>query len=184
MVRLFEKIDAALGRPTALVNNAGTVGPVGRVEDIDGAALRAVFELNVIGCFLCAREAIRRMSTQHGGQGGGIVNVSSIAARLGNANRWVHYAASKGALDTFIFGLARKVGPDGIRVNAAAPGLIDTEIHEAAGGSECCPPIVQDAPLAESVRLTPEEVAETILWLLSDGASFVTGTGVEVCGGR
>ena len=182
VVRLFDKVDAELGRPTALVNNAGTVGPVGRVEDLDGAALKTVFDLNVIGCFLCAREAIRRMSTRHGGHGGGIVNVSSIAARLGNANMWIHYAASKAALDTFTFGLAREVGPDGIRVNAVAPGLIDTEIHEAAGGSERYPPIVQDTPLGRVG--TPEEVAEAILWLLSDAASFVTGTVVEVSGGR
>jgi NAD(P)-dependent dehydrogenase (short-subunit alcohol dehydrogenase family) len=141
-----------------------------------------VFELNVIGCFLCAREAIRRMSSRHGGRGGGIVNVSSIAARLGSANMWVHYAASKAAVDTFTFGLAREVGPDGIRVNAVAPGLIDTEIHEAAGGSERYPPIVQDTPLGRVG--TPEDVAETILWLLSDAASFVTGTVVEVSGGR
>ena len=135
VVRLFETVDAELGPPAALVNNAGTVGPVGRVEDLDGAALQAVFELNVVGCVLCAREAIHRMSRRRGGQGGGIVNVSSIAARLGNANMWVHYAASKAALDTFTFGLAREVGPDGIRVNAVAPGLIDTEIHEARAGA-------------------------------------------------
>jgi NAD(P)-dependent dehydrogenase (short-subunit alcohol dehydrogenase family) len=120
VVRLFEHVDAELGRPTALVNNAGTVGPVRRVEELDGATLKTVFELNVIGCFLCAREAIRRMSTRHGGQGGGIVNISSIAARLGSANMWIHYAASKAALDTFTRGLAREVGPDGIRVNAVA----------------------------------------------------------------
>jgi NAD(P)-dependent dehydrogenase (short-subunit alcohol dehydrogenase family) len=182
VVRLFEKVAAGLGRPTALVNNAGTVGTVGRVEDLDASELKTVFELNVIGCFLCAREAIRRMSTRHGGRGGGIVNVSSIAARLGSANMWVHYAASKAAIDTFTFGLAREVGPDGIRVNAVAPGLIDTEIHEAAGGSERYPPIVQDTPLGRVG--TPEDVAETILWLLSDAASFVTGTVVEVSGGR
>jgi NAD(P)-dependent dehydrogenase (short-subunit alcohol dehydrogenase family) len=182
VVRLFEKVEVGLGRPTALVNNAGTVGTVGRVEDLDASELKAVFELNVIGCFLCAREAIRRMSTRHGGRGGGIVNVSSIAARLGSANMWVHYAASKAAVDTFTFGLAREVGPDGIRVNAVAPGLIDTEIHEAAGGSERYPPIVQDTPLGRVG--TPEDVAETILWLLSNAASFVTGTVVEVSGGR
>jgi NAD(P)-dependent dehydrogenase (short-subunit alcohol dehydrogenase family) len=182
VVRLFEKVAAGLGRPTALGNNAGTVGTVGRVEDLDASELKTVFELNVIGCFLCAREAIRRMSTRHGGRGGGIVNVSSIAARLGSANMWVHYAASKAAVDTFTFGLAREVGPDGIRVNAVAPGLIDTEIHEAAGGSERYPPIVQDTPLGRVG--TPEDVAETILWLLSDAASFVTGTVVEVSGGR
>ena len=182
VVRLFETVDAELGPPAALVNNAGTVGPVGRVEDLDGAALQAVFELNVVGCFLCAREAIRRMSRRRGGQGGGIVNVSSIAARLGNANMWVHYAASKAALDTFTFGLAREHGPDGIRVNAVAPGLLDTAIHEAAGGRERYPPIVQDTPLGRVG--TPEDVAEAILWLLSYAASFVTGTVLAVSGGR
>jgi NAD(P)-dependent dehydrogenase (short-subunit alcohol dehydrogenase family) len=182
VVRLFEKVEAELGRPAALVNNAGIVGPVGRVEDLDATALRAVLELNVIGCFLCAREAIRRMSTRHGGRGGGIVNVSSIAARLGSANMWVHYAASKAAVDTFTRGLAREVGPDGIRVNAVAPGLIDTEIHEPAGGSDRYPPIVQDTPLGRIGA--PEDVAEAILWLLSDAASFVTGAVLEVSGGR
>jgi NAD(P)-dependent dehydrogenase (short-subunit alcohol dehydrogenase family) len=182
VVRLFEKVEAELGRPAALVNNAGIVGPVGRVEDLDATALRAVLELNVIGCFLCAREAIRRMSTRHGGRGGGIVNVSSIAARLGSANMWVHYAASKAAVDTFTRGLAREVGPDGIRVNAVAPGLIDTEIHEPAGGSDRYPPIVQDTPLGRIGA--PEDVAEAVLWLLSDAASFVTGAVLEVSGGR
>jgi NAD(P)-dependent dehydrogenase (short-subunit alcohol dehydrogenase family) len=182
VVRLFETVDAELGRPTALVNNAGMVGPVGRVEDLDGAALKAVFELNVVGCFLCAREAIRRMSTRHGGQGGGIVNVSSISARLGNANMWVHYAASKAALNAFTLGLAREVGPDGIRVNAVAPGLIDTEIHDTAGGRGRFAAVAEDTPLRRIGA--PEEVAETVLWLLSDAASFVTGTVVEVSGGR
>jgi NAD(P)-dependent dehydrogenase (short-subunit alcohol dehydrogenase family) len=182
VVRLFATVDAELGRPTALVNNAGIIGPVGRVEDLDGAALNAVFELNVVGCFLCAREAIRRMSTRHGGQGGGIVNISSISARLGNANMWVHYAASKAALNAFTLGLAREVGPDGIRVNAVAPGLIDTEIHDTAGGRGRFAAVAEDTPLRRIGA--PEEVAETVLWLLSDAASFVTGTVVEVSGGR
>jgi NAD(P)-dependent dehydrogenase (short-subunit alcohol dehydrogenase family) len=182
VVRLFETVDGVLGRPSALVNNAGMVGPAGRVEDLDVAALKAVLDLNVTGCFLCAREAIRRMSTRRGGSGGAIVNVSSIAARLGSANLCVHYAASKAALDTFTRGLAREVGPDGIRVNAVAPGLIDTEIHEPLGGSDRYPPIVRETPLGRVG--TAEEVAEAILWLLSDAASFVTGTVLEVSGGR
>lgn len=182
VVRLFETVDADLGRPSALVNNAGISGPVSRVEDVDAGALKTVFELNVIGCFLCAREAVRRMSTKRGGQGGGIVNVSSIAPRLGGAGMWVHYAASKGAIDAFTWGLAREVGPDGIRVNAVAPGLIDTEIHEVAGGQDRYPPIIAETPLGRVG--TPEEVAETILWLLSDAASFVTGAVLMASGGR
>lgn len=180
--RLFEAVDEQLGRPTALVNNAGIVGPVGRVEDADASALRAVFELNVLGCFLCAREAVRRMSTKRGGQGGAIVNLSSIAARMGSANVFVHYAASKAAVDAFTLGLAREVGQDGIRVNAVAPGLIDTEIHAPLGGSQRYPAIAAETPLQRIGR--PEEVAEAVLWLLSDAASFVTGTILEVGGGR
>ncbi|HEX6143070.1 MAG TPA: glucose 1-dehydrogenase [Geminicoccaceae bacterium] len=180
--RVFETVDRELGRLTALVNNAGVVGPVCRVEDITHATLRQVFDLNVIGSFLCAREAVRRMSTRHGGSGGAIVNLSSIAARLGNPNVWVHYAASKGAIDSFTIGLAKEIGPDGIRVNAVAPGVIDTEIHEPLGGRERYPAIVAETPLRRVG--TPDEVAEAVLWLLSDAASFVTGTIVEAAGGR
>jgi len=180
--RVFETVDRELGRLTALVNNAGVVGPVCRVEDLTHATLRQVFDLNVIGSFLCAREAIRRMSTRHGGSGGAIVNLSSIAARLGNPNVWIHYAASKGAIDSFTIGLAKEIGPDGIRVNAVAPGVIDTEIHEPLGGRERYPAVAAETPLRRVG--TPDEVAEAVLWLLSDAASFVTGTIVEAAGGR
>jgi NAD(P)-dependent dehydrogenase (short-subunit alcohol dehydrogenase family) len=182
VVRLFETVDGELGTITGLVNNAGIVGPAGRVEDLSADTLRAVFEINVVGSFLCAREAIRRMSKRHGGGGGAIVNVSSIAARIGNPGVWVWYAASKGAIDSFTIGLAREVGAEGIRVNAVAPGTIETEIHAPAGGSERYPAIIAATPLGRIG--VPEEVAEAILWLLSDAASYTTGTVLEVGGGR
>lgn len=180
--RLFTTTEHELGRPTALVNNAGTVGAFGRVEDLDVDMLRALLDLNVVGSFVCAREAIRRMSTRHGGEGGVIVNVSSIGARLGNADTWVWYAASKGAIDTFTIGLAREVGGEGIRVNAVAPGLIDTEIHAPAGGSERIAGLVAGVPLGRVG--TPEEVAECILWLTSPASAYVNGAILEVGGGR
>ena len=182
VLRLFETVDDRLGRPTALVNNAGIVGPVGRLENVEAGPLRAVLELNVVGAMLCAREAVRRMSTRRGGQGGAIVNLSSIAARMGSANTFVHYAASKAAIDALTIGLAREVGADGIRVNAVAPGLIDTEIHEPLGGDARYPAIIEATPLGRVG--TAEEVAEAIVWLLSDAASFVTGSVLEVGGGR
>jgi NAD(P)-dependent dehydrogenase (short-subunit alcohol dehydrogenase family) len=182
VLRLFEAVEEERGRPSALVNNAGIVGPTGRVEDMEAAGLRALFELNVVGSILCAREAVRRMSTRRGGQGGAIVNISSIAARLGSPNTFVPYAATKGAIDSFTRGLARETGPDGIRVNAVAPGMIDTEIHAPLGGSERYPPVVEATPLRRVG--TPDEVAQAILWLLSDAASFVTGSVVEIGGGR
>ncbi len=182
VLRLFETVDEELGRPAALVNNAGIVGPTGRLENVEAGPLRAVFELNVVGAILCAREAVRRMSTRRGGQGGAIVNLSSIAARMGSANTFVHYAASKAAIDALTIGLAREVGADGIRVNAVAPGLIDTEIHEPLGGDARYPAIIEATPLGRVG--TADEVAEAIVWLLSDAASFVTGSVLEVGGGR
>ncbi len=182
VVRLFRTVDETVGRLDALVNNAGILEVQARVDQMDARRLEAVFSTNVIGSFLCCREAIRRMSTRHGRRGGAIVNVSSAAARLGSANEYVDYAASKGAIDTLTIGLSREVGEEGIRVNAVRPGLIDTDIH-ASGGE---PGRVQRLSAAVPMKRggQPEEVAAAILWLLSDDASYVNGAIVDVTGGR
>jgi NAD(P)-dependent dehydrogenase (short-subunit alcohol dehydrogenase family) len=182
VVRLFQTVDRALGRVTALVNNAGVVDRGTRVADMTAARIARMLAINVTGSFLCAREAVRRMSTRQGGAGGAIVNVSSIAARLGGAGEYVDYAASKGAIDTFTVGLAKEVGPEGIRVNAVRPGIIRTEIHVASGDPGRVERIGATAPLQRPGE--PEEVARTILWLLSDEASYMTGALVDVSGGR
>lgn len=179
---LFEACDQAFGAPDSLVNNAGITGPVRRVADIDTDTLRAVFDLNVSGCFLAAREAIRRMSRARGGRGGAIVNVSSRAAQLGGSGEWVHYAASKGAVDTLTIGLARELGAEGIRVNAVRPGLIDTEIHASAGLPGRLQQLVGGVPMARAGLA--EEVAETIVWLAGPQASYVSGALLDVGGGR
>lgn len=182
ILRLFETAVSQLGPLAGLVNNAGIVGKLTRVESIETSALEEVLAINVVGSFICAREAIRRMSTRHGGAGGSIVNVSSLAARLGGPGEWVHYAASKGALNSFTVGLAREVGPEGIRVNAVAPGLIDTELHAAAGAGDR---LARLAPTTPMQRVgTAMEVAEAVAWLLSPASSYVTGTIIEVGGGR
>ena len=182
VLALFETVDRELGPITALVNNAGITGPVCHVADISREALERVLAVNVIGSFLCAREAVRRMSTARGGKGGAIVNVSSRAAVLGGSNEWVHYAASKGAIDSLTIGLSREVAAEGIRVNAVGPGLIDTEIHARAGTPERLQRLLPGVPM-ERVG-SAEEVAEVILWLLSDAASYVTGVNVPISGGR
>ena len=182
VVRLFEAVDWELGTVTALVNNVGILEPQGRVESIDGARLQRVFATNVIGSFLCAREAVRRMSTNHGGKGGAIVNVSSAAARIGSPNEYVDYAASKGAVDTMTIGLAKEVAEEGIRVNAVRPGHIYTEIHATGGEPGRVDRVKSNVPMKRGGQ--PEEVAHAILWLLSDEASFVTGTILDVTGGR
>ena len=182
VVRLFETVDGSLGRVTALVNNAGIVDLGTRVEQISAARLARMFAINVTGSFLCAREAVKRMSTRHGGRGGAIVNLSSIAARLGGPGEYVDYAASKGAIDSFTVGLAKEVGAEGIRVNAVRPGIIRTEIHVASGDPGRVERIGATAPLARPGD--PEEVARAILWLLSEKASYVSGAILDVSGGR
>lgn len=182
IVRLFAEVDRQLGPVDALVNNAGIVGRTCRVDEMSADDVSRVLAVNVTGCFTAAREAVKRMSTRHGGRGGGIVNVSSAASRLGSPGEFVHYAASKGAIDTFTLGLAREVANEGIRVNAVRPGMIDTEIHAASGSPERVARIIPTVPMRRIG--TPEEVAQTILWLLSDSASYVTGALIDVSGGR
>ncbi len=175
---LFRAADEALGTLVGLVNNAGTGGFTGRVDEISATDLHAIFALNVVGSFACAGEAIRRMSTRHGGSGGGIVNMSSAAARLGAAGRNVHYAASKRALEALTFGLAQEVAAESIRVNSVSPGVIDTEIHSRERLSQMAPQLPMKRPG------TAEEVARTVMWLLSPAASYVSGTNVGVSGAR
>jgi NAD(P)-dependent dehydrogenase (short-subunit alcohol dehydrogenase family) len=182
VVRLFDTVDRELGAVTALVNNAGIVDLATRVEAITGARLQRMFAVNVFGSFLCAREAVKRMSRARGGKGGTIVNVSSIAAKLGGPGEYVDYAAAKGAIDTFTIGLAKEVGRDGIRVNAVRPGIIRTEIHRSSGDPGRLERIGAAAPLGRPGEA--EEVARVIVWLASDDASYMSGALVDVSGGR
>lgn len=182
VARLFESCDRSLGRLTALVNNAGVLERQMRVEAMDAGRLSRVFATNVTGAFLCAREAVRRMSDEHGGPGGAIVNVSSIAARLGAPDEYVDYAASKAAVDALTIGLAREVAGKGIRVNAVRPGLIHTDIHASGGEPGRVDRVKGSVPMKRGG--TPEEVAHAIVWLLSPEASYTTGAFIEVAGGR
>jgi len=182
VLAMFEEIDRRLGRLTDLVNNAGVVDVSQRVDEMSAARLQRMFAINVIGSFLCAREAVRRISTRHGGPGGAIVNVSSAASRLGAPAQYVDYAAAKGAIDAFTIGLAKEVGGEGVRVNAVRPGLIETEIHASGGIPDRVQRLAHQVPMQRGG--TAEEVAETIVWLLSPQASYVTMSLVDVSGGR
>jgi len=182
VVRLFETAQRELGPVRGLVNNAAITGGFARVESVSAATLAHVMAVNVTGAILCAREAVRRMSTRLGGTGGAIVNISSRAARIGSAGEWVHYAASKGAIDSFTIGLAREVATEGIRVNAVAPGLIETGLHAANGAPDRLDRLASTIPMQRPG--TALEVAEAVLWLLSPAASYTTGAILEVGGGR
>lgn len=182
VVRLFETVDREIGTLSALVNNAGIVERQMRLTSMDAARLARVFGANVIGSFLCAREAVRRMSTRHGGRGGAIVNVSSVASRLGSAGEYVDYAASKGAIDTFTLGLAREVAEEGIRVNVVRPGFTYTEIHASGGEPGRVDRMKETVPMKRGGQ--PLEVARAILWLLSEEASYTTGATLDVSGGK
>jgi NAD(P)-dependent dehydrogenase (short-subunit alcohol dehydrogenase family) len=182
VVHLFAAVDRELGPVTALVNNAAGLEPQMRLDSMDAARIERVFAVNVIGSFLCAREAVRRMSTRHGGAGGAIVNVSSGAARYGSPGEYIDYAASKGALDTMTIGLAREVAEEGVRVNAVRPGFIHTGMHAKGGEPDRVERVKKMVPMQRGGQ--PEEVAAAILWLLSGEASYITGAILDVAGGR
>ena len=180
--RLFSIVDEKLGSITALVNNAGIVGRQSKVADMDAERIQQIFATNVLGSFLCAKEAVKRMALSNGGSGGSIVNISSKAASHGGAGEYVDYAASKGAIDTFTYGLAKEVAADGIRVNAIRPGIIYTDLHAKGGEPGRVDRMKDLIPMKRGGY--PEEVADCIMWLVSDKASYVTGTIVDVTGGR
>lgn len=182
ILRMFEEAEAALGPVKGLVTSAGTTGMITRVEDMTADAMNGVIGLNVIGLMLCCREAVRRMSTARGGAGGAIVNLSSVAGRLGGPNEFTHYAASKGAVASFTIGLGKEVANEGIRVNSVSPGMIDTEIHASAGAPDRAEKAVPSIPMRRVG--TAEEVAESIVWLLSDAASYCVGVELDISGGR
>ncbi len=182
VVAIFEQATQALGLLTGVVANAGIVAPTARLVDMSAERMRRVFEVNVFGAYLTAREAARRMSTSSGGAGGAIVLMSSAAARLGSPNLYVDYAGSKGAIDTLTLGLAKELGSEGVRVNAIRPGLVETEIHASGGEPDRANTLGRTSPLGRPG--TPEEIAEATIWLLSDAASYVTGALLDVSGGR
>jgi len=182
ILNLFQTVDQKLGIVTALVNNAGILEKQMRVDKMDAARMQRIFTTNVIGSFICAREAVKRMSTLHGGSGGAIVNLSSVAARTGGPGEYVDYAASKGAIDTLTIGLAKEVATEGIRVNAVRPGVIYTEIHASGGEPGRVDRVKNNVPMQRGGEA--DEVAQAVLWLLSDKASYTTGSLLDVTGGR
>lgn len=182
VLAMFAAIDARLGRLTGLVNNAGVVDVTARLDEMSLARWRRMFDINVLGSLLCAREAVRRMSTRHGGRGGAIVNVSSVAATLGAPGQYVDYAAAKGAVDTFTLGLAREVAAEGVRVNAIRPGIVDTDIHASGGQPGRAQRLAPQIPMQRPG--TAQEIANAIVWLLSDEASYATGGILDLTGGR
>ena len=182
ILRVFQTVDAQLGRISALVNNAGVVDRASRVDAMSAARLQRMFAINLTGSVLCAREAVLRMSTKQGGSGGAIVNLSSVAARLGGPGQYVDYAASKGAIDTFTVGLAKEVATEGIRVNAVRPGIIDTEIHASGGEPDRVRQLTHLIPVQRPGSAM--EVAQAIVWLMGEESSYCTGTFIDVSGGR
>jgi len=182
VLAMFDKVDAKLGRLTALVNNAGVVDRTERVDGMSVARLKRMFDINVIGTMVCAREAVKRMSTRYGGTGGAIVNVSSAAARLGGPGQYVDYAAAKGAVDTFTLGLAKEVAAEGIRVNAVRPGIIETDIHASGGLPDRARTMAPQVPMQRAG--SADEVAQSIVWLLGSGSSYTTGALLDIAGGR
>ncbi len=182
VLHLFQTAELTLGPIRALVNNAGITGGFARVDSVTSAAIAQMLAVNVTGTILCAREAVKRMSTRHGGSGGAIVNISSLVTRTGGAGEWIHYAASKGAVNVFTSGLAREVAAEGIRVNAVAPGLIDTDLHAANGAPDRLERLTPGIPMQRPG--TADEIAAGVAWLLSDAASYVNGAILEIGGGR
>jgi NAD(P)-dependent dehydrogenase (short-subunit alcohol dehydrogenase family) len=182
VIAMFNAVESAFGRIDALINNAGIVAPSMPLAEMSAARLKHMFDVNVLGAYLCAREAARRMSKDRGGSGGSIINVSSAASRHGSPHEYVDYAGSKGAIDTMTLGLAKELGPQGVRVNAVRPGLIDTEIHASGGRPDRAALLGAQTPLGRPG--TADEVAEAIVWLLSDAASYATGSILDISGGR
>jgi NAD(P)-dependent dehydrogenase (short-subunit alcohol dehydrogenase family) len=182
VLAMFDKVDAKLGPLSALVNNAGIVDVACRVDGMAVERLQRMFTTNIIGSFVCAREAVKRMSTRYGGAGGSIVNVSSAAARIGSPGQYVDYAASKGAIDTFTLGLAKEVAAEGIRVNGVRPGIIDTDIHASGGEPDRAQRMAAQVPMQRAG--TTQEIAPAILWLMGNDSSYTTGALVDVTGGR